>query len=44
MKIVGKKGYSHSILKNGQKAAGDEEIVAQSDEGCGSGAKGACYL
>ena len=44
MKIVGKKGYSHSILKNGQKADGDEEIVAQSDEGCGSGAKGACYL
>ena len=44
MKIVGKKGYSHSILQNGRKADGDEEAVAQVDEGCGSGAKGAYYL
>ena len=43
MKIAGKKGYAHSILQNGQKADGDE-VVAQVDEGCGSGAKGACYL
>lgn len=41
MKIEGK-DYLHSILQNGleQEADRDEEELAESDEGCGNGAKG----